>query len=420
MKRHLIYLAAAALALSSCAHDAYETVDLDKYKEESTKSGFTVLRESDCNVLKDIPWSDYDKYYSDGGKTKATYTNLIGAVSGIVSSVTAGAIHQVVGTYTSTDIHGDAITVSGKIMYPKNGEIRNIMIVSHYTIGSNAECPSEGFSFEGIYAALGYAVVIADYIGFGVTRDEIHPYLQANTTANNVIDMALVARPFLKSRGIVPQSDEVILLGYSQGGATTLHVQRYMEMFYSDEFKIKKNYAGSGPYNIARTYDYAIKQDVTGIPCAIPMIIQGMSIGMDKPLEMSYFFEEPLRSHYQDWLNSKNYTVPQMSALIGSNKLSEILTPNACDKSKEETARFYRELVNNSIPSGFIPASPLYMFHSEDDETVPFINSQLMQRQFNKEGCSNVEYNFDHYGTHQSGALKFILTVAKILKEEGK
>ena len=426
MKRLTIYPAALSvlLILGSCAHDAFEAVDLDGYKQEynASECGFTVLRESDCDMLADIPWSDYNEYYAPGGaQTKATYTNLIGAVSGILSSVLTSNVHQVVGTYTSTDIHGEPITVSGKILYPKKGKIKNMMIVSHYTIGSNAECPSESFSFEGLYAALGYAVVIADYIGFGVTRDVIHPYLQAETCSRNVIDMALVARPFLKSRGLAPESEEVILLGYSQGGATTMHVQRLLEAYpeYASEFKIKKNYAGSGPYNIARTYDYAIKKDITGIPCAIPMIIQGMSIGMDKPLDMSYFFEEPLRSNYGEWLNSKNYTVPQMSALIGSDKLSEILTSNARDKSKEETARFYKELQYNSIPSSFVPSAPLYMFHSEDDETVPFINSQLLQRQFNKETV-DVEYNFNHYGSHQQGALTFILTVAKILKEEGK
>lgn len=393
--------------LFSCTPEYPDYVDLDQYGDENA---FKIISESDLDLSDASLWQTGEETV----ETKATYTNLILGVSGIVASAVSPMVHQVVGTYTSTDIHGKPITVSGKIIYPKNRPIKKMIIVSHYTIGSNAECPSVGFSFESIYALLGYSVVIADYIGFGITVDQIHPYLQAETCARNVIDMALAARPFLKSRGMQAQNSKVILLGYSQGGATTLHVQRLMETDddYMGLFSIEKNYAGSGPYDIAKTYDYCVKQNVTGIPCAIPMIIQGMSIGMDKPLDMNYFFKEPLRSNYSEWLNSKKYTVAQMSELIGSNKLSEILTPEATDRKKEETARFYIELKRNSIPADYLPDAPLYMFHSEDDKTVPFINSQLMQRQFREAFATDIEYDFGHYGNHQKGALKFILKVA--------
>jgi len=415
MKRLLF--AFCLVCLAACKHDYPEFIDLEKYSPTESKRGFTVIRESNLDLSDRSLWGEN---WNSEVKVKASSTNLILSVSGILSSVLSNSVHQVVGTYLSTDLHGNPITVSGKIVYPTKRAIKNMMVVSHYTIGANSECPSEGFSFESLYAALGYAVVIADYIGFGVTVNEIHPYLQADVCAANVIDMALVARPFLEERGLKPQSDEIILLGYSQGGANTLHVQRLLETYpkYMGQFKIKKNYAGSGPYDIARTYDFSVKKDVTGIPCAIPMIIQGMSIGMEKPLNMSYFFREPLLSNYEDWLNSKKYTVLQISTKIGSNKLSEILTKDATDKSKTETARFYKELINNSIPKTYLPDAPLYMFHSQDDQTVPFINSQLMENQFRDSelyGAAEVEYDFDHYGNHQQGAMKFILKVAKIL-----
>lgn len=412
MKRFFI-AACAILCLASCRHDNPEYINF----ETDGPSPFYVLKEFDTDVLEAAPWEKIDfgekDSVADDAETKATSASFNDIFRGLVSTAMCRTIHEVVGTYRSTDIDGNPITVSGKVMYPKNGEIKNMMIVSHYTIGSNAECPSETFSFEGIYAAKGYLVVIADYIGFGITKDKIHPYLQAETCARNVIDMALAVRPWLKKRGIKINSDKVVLLGYSQGGATTLHVQRLMETDpdYMGKFDIKINYAGAGPYDVARTYDYSVKVDVTGIPCAIPMIIQGMSIGMEKPLDMEYFFQEPLKSHYKEWLNSKEYTVPQMSALIGADRLSKILTPDGTDRSKKETARFYKELQENSIPGDYYPEAPLFMFHSEDDGTVPFVNSQLMQRQFR--WYSDVEYDFGHYGNHQSGAVKFILTVLK-------
>jgi len=412
MKKAVLILAAALSA--SCIHDVAETVNLDDYADYA-ETGFKVKAEFDSD-LRDLSILNTYDFEDEGENTKATSSNLINVVGGVLSSAMTHTVHQVIGTYTSIGTDGNDLTVSGKIFYPKDGKIKNMMIVSHYTIGSNAECPSESFSFEGIYAAKGYAVVIADYVGFGETVGMVHPYLQARTCSSNVIDMALVARNFLKARGLEPESDEVILLGYSQGGATTMYVQYMLENDekYVGKFKIKKNYAGSGPYNIAKTYDYCVKVDDTGIPCAIPMIIQGMSLGMPQPLEMSYFFREPLLSNYDEWLNSKKYTVAQISELIGTKKLSKILTPNARDKSKDETARFYKELLENSIPHDYYPKAPLFMFHSEDDQTVPFVNSQILQRDF-EFLAEDVEYDFGHYGNHQQGALKFILKVFKML-----
>lgn len=379
--KNLLPSIAALLLISGCCHDIPEFVDLDRMNDTKSACGFTVLRENDFDATA-VDWNTYD-FWEEGGDTKATYTNLINFATGFLSSIATSRVHQVVGTYTSTDVDGNPITVSGKIFYPKDGKVRNVIIASHYTIGSNAECPSESYSFEGIYAAFGYAVIVSDYIGFGVTADKIHPYLQANTCAGNVLDMALVAVPFLKVRGLKIADDSVILLGYSQGGACTLHVQRLLETpgKYEGAFKIKKNYCGGGPYDIAMTYDVSIKKDKTGIPCAIPMIVQGMSIGMAKPLDMDYFFKDPLKSNYSDWLNSKRYTVQQISTLIGTDRLSEMLTADGCDKSKPETARFYMELKSNSISEKYFPEAPLFLFHSEDDQTVPFVNSQIIQRQ---------------------------------------
>lgn len=418
MKKIIAALLTIAAALTSCRHGEPEYVDLNKGGSSlQSACGFTVLSESDYDMQADMSWAEAP--FFEGAtveETKTTAGDMVMVASGILSSVAGSRVHQIVGTYKTKDINGHDITVSGKIIYPKKGEIKNIMLVSHYTIGANYEAPSESYSFEGVYALKGYAVIIPDYIGFGVSASTIHPYLQADVTAKCVIDMALAGIPFLKARGIVPQSDEIILLGYSQGGATTLHVQRLLETdpAYMGKFKIKKNYCGAGPYNVAKTYDFSVKIDVTGIPSAIPMIIQGMSIGMDKPLDMSYFFREPLLSHYNEWLNSKKYTVSQMSELIGSDRLSLILTPNGIDRSKPETARFYQELLENSIPGEYYPKAPLFMFHSEDDKTVPFVNSQLMQKQF-RDHVDDIEYDFGHYGNHQSGALKFILKVLKKL-----
>lgn len=405
---------------AGCRHGDVEYVDF--ISGNQGVAAFVATHEQTDNVMEVAPW---DRYQEDiqaeqpnyaPSSTTATSTDIISVVRNIIDMSMCKNIHQVAGTYYSIDTYGDKIQLSGKVFYPEKGDIKNVILVSHFTIGADFEAPSRTFSIEGMLAALGYLVIIPDYIGYGVTADRVHPYLQADLTAKNVIDMALAVAPWMKDRGIQVKDSSIILLGYSQGGATTLHVQRLMEtsMDYMDRegnpiFHIKKNYCGSGPYDVAQTYDYAVKLDKTGIPCAVPMIIQGMSEGMTPGLDMAYFFKEPLLSNYKEWLNSKKYTVKQINLLLNVTSLSEILTEEGRDKSKEETQRLYRQLAKNSVSEYYVPQSPMFMFHSMDDKTVPFINSQLMQVRFHEYGFTDIEYDFGHYGEHTPGMLKFLI-----------
>lgn len=416
----IILSMAIALAMTSCGPKGIE-YDID-FSTDNKGKMLAPYRESDIDIEEANPFASLEEYNDEPaevGPNKATSVPLTVMFLRLFESAMYRQIHQVSGTYESVDIDGKPIKVSGKLMYPTDGKIKNLIIVSHYTIGANHESPSESFNPEGIFATMGYAVAIADYIGYGVTRDSIHPYLQARTTARNVIDMGLASRALLQKRGLKCASDSIILCGYSQGGATTMYVQYMLENELNTDFKIKKNYAGAGPYDVARTYDFSVKKDITGIPAAIPLIIQGMSMGMSKPLEMSYFFKEKLLNNYNEWLNSKKYTIKQINTLINCNSLKQLLTADAIDKSKPETMRFYQELQANSLPSYFVPQAPVYMFHSEDDDTVPFINSQLVQKQFRNAYYfgeePKIEYDFALYGPHTKGAIKFIFKVASKL-----
>ena len=444
--RTLLYGTLCLWVLGGCSHSEMEWRNtVAEWDNTAKRKAYAVWHEEDTD-LSAMPWEMYEEQCADDTVTprdtladmtdttrhaaRVSPLTAMDMIREMADAVIGKKVHQVAVKYMSVGVTGDSVEVSGKIFYPKDGKIRNVILVSHYTIGADREAPSQTYSFEGIYAAYGYCVVAADYIGFGASKDAVHPYLQAETCGRNVIDMGRVAMSLIEDRKLQMASNEIILFGYSQGGACTMHVLRMLETYpeFAGEFTIKQVYAGAGPYDVAMTYDFCVKQDETGIPCAVPMIIQGMSIGMTPALDMSYFFKEPLLSHYDEWLNSKRYTTNEINKKIGSNYLHDILTENARDRSKAETARFYQELLGNSVPENYKPKAPLHMFHSEDDQTVPFKNSQVLQRQFRTLSNAtndtvgtdnnpvNVTYDFGHYGSHMRGAVVFIYKTAKKLK----
>ncbi len=345
------------------------------------------------------------------GMQRIASTTINAMASDILGAINSSKVKQIAGTYVGHDIDGKEITLSGKVLLPASGAIKNIIVVSHYTIGAYFEAPSECFPFEGIFAAKGYAVVIADYIGYGVTSHMIHPYLHARSTARSVVDMVKAVIPYLDAIGKAPQSDKLILFGYSQGGATTLAVMNMMENDYAGEFSIKKVYAGAGPYDLAATFDYSMEQNNTGIPCAIPMIVQGISYGERLGLNMADFFQPGLLQTYNELINSKLYTVRDINRKINANRLSDIMTPEGRNKRSAQTARLYLAMMHNSVLD-FEPQAPLFLFHSTTDDTVPFVNSLKAEEKFKK---LNVKFDFHDYGNHMAGFLKFLHKVSKDL-----
>lgn len=411
MKRYTFLLLFLTLALS-CRHPEVELVDFSgtqDFEVVSVKSSAYFLEDGSLNpevaVMGDTDLAEEEP------ETRVASTQAATFVRDMLGGMNTNNLIHIVGYYMGHDVDGSPLKQSGKLVLPASGPVKNLILVSHYTIGANFECPSETFPMEAIFAAKGYAVVIADYIGFGLTANRVHPYMHIQSTAQSVVDMALAVKPYLEKIGRKPESEEVYLFGYSQGGSTTLAVMRMLQESYYDTFPIKQVYAGGGPYDLAATFDVSMELGVTGIPCAIPMIVQGVNEGERLGLDMKDFFKPRLLENYDEWINSKHYTVNQINENIQSKDLHDIMTDAGRDKTSKETARLYKALLDNSTLR-FRPLSPIYLFHSRQDQTVPFVNAQRAEEAFNN---LDIHKDFGDYGKHAMGCVRFILTAYKDL-----
>ena len=400
-----IFIIGLGLVLS-CHHPEVEYVDFDTFQVLSVQSAPFFME--DGNLNPDVAVMGDTDLEPD---TKVARTEGVTLVRDLLGVVNSNNLIHIAGVFQGHDVDGSPLKQSGKLIVPASGPIKNLILVSHYTIGANFECPSETFPLEAIFAAKGYAVAVADYIGFGITADRVHPYMHTESTARSVVDMGLAILPYLKHIGREPESPEVILIGYSQGGSTTLAVMDMIQDEYYSDFPLRMVYAGGGPYDLAATFDVSMETGITGIPCAIPMIVQGVNEGEKLGLDMADFFKPRLLENYREWINSKRYTVGQINKNINSTDLHDIMTDEGRNKHSRNTARLYTALLNNSTLN-FQPLCPIYLFHSRQDQTVPFINA-LMAEQFFK--GNDVRYDFGDYGKHSLAAVRFVLTVYKDL-----
>ena len=306
-------------------------------------------------------------------------------------------------------------------MLPKNGNPKRMILVSHYTVCSNAEAPSNCFSLEGVLVKRGYGLIIPDYMGYGVTSKEVHPYLVMETTALNVVDMYLAVRPWLDAIGRSPEDTKLDLMGYSQGGANTMAVEYLIESEFSDDedlnfISLHRVFAGGGPYDVKATYERFVNTDTAGYPVAVPLVLQGMIKGNKLNMQLSDMMKPRLCDHMDDWINSKRFTSAQINKLIGTKVTHELLTDEAMEQKSERVAELYKAMTVNSILTyTWEPQSSVYIMHSMDDETVPYTNATNAKSRWKN---ANITYNFGHYGGHVMTCLRFIFAVQNLLEEE--
>lgn len=305
--------------------------------------------------------------------------------------------------YWSQDPHGDSLLVSGRVYLPKARNLKGIVIANHYTMTSDKEVPSNMFSMESIFTMKGYAVLMPDYVGYGLSRDIVHPYLHWRNAAQTAMDLLNRMPDLLDHYGYTYPID-VVVSGYSQGGAVALGVTRLIEE--SDSlWMVRKLYAGAGPYDPAGTYLYSIERNEMGIPAAIPLIVMGLNDAYNMDWGLSDFFLEPMLSHYEEWVGSKRYTVEQINQLMGSNIMSELMTEEALDLSSPQADMLYELLLWNSNV-GYDLQSPAYFLHSLQDDVVPLLNTLNLEAQMPNQ--SGKTYDIDTYGSHMEASIPFM------------
>ncbi len=434
MKRRFQYILLLILAgtISSCQFRKDEYVDFTNI-EGAKGLKFQVIGQNERNLSQGLP---NDCYLPDGTRVnewkgeepndgrsirKTTGTTGAGFLQELLKWSNQNDIIEIVGTYPSYDNDWNPITLSGKVMLPKKGHPKRMILVSHYTVCSNAEAPSNCFSLEGVLVNLGYGLIIPDYMGYGITANEVHPYLVMDMTARNVVDMYLAVRPWLDAIDRLPDDPKLDLMGYSQGGATTMAVQHLIETEYfgdssMDFISLHRVFAGGGPYDVKATYERFVNTDTAGYPVAVPLVLQGMIKGNKLKMELSDMMKPRLCDHMDDWINSKKFTSAQINQLIGTKVTHELLTDEAMMQKSEKVAELYKAMTANSIVAqNWVPEASVYIMHSMDDETVPYTNATRAKSKWKE---ANITYNFGHYGGHVLTCLRFIVAVQNLLIQE--
>jgi pimeloyl-ACP methyl ester carboxylesterase len=309
-------------------------------------------------------------------------------------------------TYTTTTTDGRSIEASGALVVPVAAQGSYLVSIQHGTLFNEADAPSYFKSGTEsllgiIMGASGYIAALPDYVGYGSSKAEPHPYEHAEGLAVPAVDFLFAVREKINEEGWA-WNKQLFLAGYSAGGYATLATQKWLEEKYPREFSIKASSCGAGAYNKSLLLDEFITRPTAGQVNHNRSYIWVMQTynriyGLNKP--MSYFFKEP----YASAIQKEGHAV----SITGS--FNGLLQPEFIQRYTSGGEPEVRSAFKDNDLINWKTSVSTLLTHGDADTYVPYVNSTTALEGMQKAGSSQVSLNTVRGGTHESAIQDFIL-----------
>ena len=302
--------------------------------------------------------------------------------------------------YLTSWIDGTPVKATGIIMIPDNLHADYSTIIYHN--GTNIMKKREqdlGYNQFSICAGLaadGYVVAIPDYIGRG--GGEKHQlYLDAQTEAQNSVDMLLSANGFLEEKGDGPIHD-LYITGYSQGGHAAMATQRLVEKNYMDQLHLVASSPMSGPYDLAASVVMEPEQK-EGDWVLFMYLVKSFQDAYHIRSSMSDIFVAPWDSLVNIYFDG--YTKYGTIRQTLPKELDRIFQKDFLTTEFLTTSSSFRDLLKKNSVYDFVPTVPTQLCYCADDEVVSIQNSATAYAWMKDNGAKKLKLvdagkNLDH------------------------
>ena len=223
------------------------------------------------------------------------------------------------------------------------------------------------------------------------------------------------------------KGDDFVIAGYSEGAQTTMGVLREISERHP-EIKVKRAFAGDGPYDINSMYD-AITNGYTEMPSTVCNVLFAFNYFFKLGYDIHDYLKDPVAKNFDAWFLSKqNKRRALDEELIKTKKTSEICTEAVLDTSSPLSQRFKKAFSADALTSGWTPRSDfdVMLFHDTKDDVVPVENFYAMRKFLKDNGIKTQEF-VDEYSSevtkelgvtnHEISALTFFLKIIEWMTE---
>ena len=266
---------------------------------------------------------------------------------------------------------------------------------------------------------------MADYEGYGITKERAHPYLYQELTARQCVDATRYGRYLYEHdqdlnflRHNIRSNFRCLSMGYSQGGSVAMACHRFIEQNdLVKELPFVGSVCGDGPYDPMATLMFYVQRDLANkpmsMPVVLPLIVKGMldtNPYMKSHKAEDYFRPEFLETGILNWIERKADSTDDITERwkryakenpgktdFSSAKMRDIMTEECYNyflkiyndnkdsftsaegiplpKSRGTMEDLHLALSSNDMTSGWVPSHTLKLFHSKGDNVVPYVNA---------------------------------------------
>ena len=309
--------------------------------------------------------------------------------------------------YFTPNHNGDLVLCSGAMYLPK-GTICPAPVLSwqHGTSANDNWAPSNIYSDNNIIgvvaASHGYIVTMSDFIGLGEGVG-FHNYVHAETEASSTIDLILLGKEFAYDKGVMP-SDQLFLIGYSQGGHATMAAVREIEESYSNQLQVTASVPMAGPYSMSGAMRDLME---SGQPYPNPGYLPYVLFSYQNIYNLFDDITEVLLPPYSEYLfgmYSGSFSMYSINATLPDNPVEIFQDSYYEDFLNDPNHPFNLALIDNDVYD-FTPQSPMKLLHCNGDDNIPYENSVIAYNYFVESGATDVYLedggNYDHVACAQ-------------------
>ena len=333
--------------------------------------------------------------------------------------------------YPSFDPFGNPCTLSGTITVDKTlikdkKPYNGILLYNHFTIYATTQAPSRGaVEFPTGAAFTNFIVVAPDYYGFGITEKEPQAYCISRANGRASLDAYLAAKRLIEDLK-VKKGDDFVIAGYSEGGQTTMSVLREISERHP-EIKVKRAFAGDGPYDINSMYD-AITKGTTEMPSTVCNVLYAFNHFFRLGYDIHDYLKDPVAKNFNKWFLSKqNKRRALDEELIKTKKTSDICTEAVLNTNSSLSRRFKEAFSADALTSGWTPRKDfdVMLFHDTKDDVVPVENFYAMSKFLKDKGIKTEEFVGEYSSettkeagitNHEVSALTFFLRIIEWMR----
>jgi len=316
-------------------------------------------------------------------------------------------------TYLTT-YKNKEIKASGLLALPKNTtDALSILSGQHGTTFEQKSAPTNfpaAFSGFELFASAGYLTVIPDYIGYGVSKAIFHPYYDQKHSALAVVDLIKAAKSFAK-KNQVALNNKLFLVGYSEGGYVTMAAQKEIEQNPAHGLKVTAAAAGAGGFDLTGMLGEISEDKPYTKPSYLAFILQSYNTVYSWNRPLTDFFQEPYATEIPSLFNGVASAGTINRALTSDPK--KLFNPTFYASLKRENGEpeLKKALVQNTIYTDWVPASPTKIYQGTEDQSVFYQNSKDTYDQLKAAGAKDLEFIPIKGGTHSSSLEPMFMAV---------